>query len=244
MADNDEEYDSFPAANGDAPTFMLDAGSMALVRDTGTANGGSGGSGRRGGGGSRASRSAATTQLASDVGSTVGGQKNPFLKSITFFDPKTYYRRQKESQKEKEEEKKDASEDDGLGVGEVDNVNENDIVDDESDDLTCEVNDLTHWDITLRNPSTQELQRRKGGIMGKLGMKDKKPNLIVEDFEGLVEFSSVLPGDRLVSINKKKIKLEEFSPESAMEYMRQCLDNEGVLNVTTENPEGEFCSVS
>ena len=42
----------------------------------------------------------------------------------------------------------------------------------------------------------------------------------------------------MVSINKKKIKPEEYTAEQAMAYMRQCLEEEGVLFVTTENPLG------
>ena len=194
---------------------MLDPDSLALVReDTNNRVG------NRGGG--NAVRSLATTQLATDVGSTIGPRKYPFLKSITFFDPKKYYK--KAQDEEKEEKDTDSISDD--------------------DDVTVDVNDLTHWDISLINPPINELKQRKKGIFGKLSKvsdsirKSNQPALIVENFDGLVEFSSLEAGDRLVSINKKKIKPEEYTAEQAMAYMRQCLDEEGVLFVTTENPNG------
>ena len=114
----------------------------------------------------------------------------------------------------------------------------------DDDDITIEVNDLTHWDIMLREESPMdELQPRKSGIFGKLSnnlKKNKRPQLVVADYEGLVEFSSLEAGDRLVSINKKKIRPEEYSADEAMAFMRQCLEDDGVLHVTTENPQGEF----
>lgn len=236
--DDDEDYDSFPADDG-PPAFMLDPDSMAIVRDSGRAGGGGGGGRGRSGGGSRASRSAATTQLATDVGSTIGPRKNPFLKSITFFDPKIYCRRKKEQ--DKANVKDDTSAEEGQQVN--DELSDGNIGD---DDLSFEINDLTHWDIMLKDPPTNEArQGRQKGIFGKLGKvgdsfkKTKQPHLIVDNFEGLLEYSSVETGDMLVSINKKKIKPDEYSAEAAMEYMRQCLTNDGVLHITTENPQGE-----
>lgn len=163
---NDEEYDSFPAAAvNDVPTLMFDSDSLAVVNGTRRA-------GRSNGGDrSRASRSAATTQLATDVGSTVGARKNPFLKSITFFDPKIYYRRIKDGENEGED--KNAVLSDGgeavvVAAGSDDNSADNQH--DNDDDMTFEINDLTHWDIILRDPETQEMQssNRKGGIFSKL----------------------------------------------------------------------------
>ena len=236
--DDDEDYDSFPADDG-PPAFMLDPDSMAIVRDSGRAGGGGGGGRGRSGGGSRASRSAATTQLATDVGSTIGPRKNPFLKSITFFDPKIYCRRKKEQ--DKANVKDDTSAEEGQQVN--DELSDGNIGD---DDLSFEINDLTHWDIMLKDPPTNEArQGRQKGIFGKLGKvgdsfkKTKQPHLIVDNFEGLLEYSSVETGDMLVSINKKKIKPDEYSAEAAMEYLSQCLTNDRVLHITTENPQGE-----
>mmetsp|Transcript_11145 Transcript_11145/g.19564 ORF Transcript_11145/g.19564 Transcript_11145/m.19564 type:complete len:267 (+) Transcript_11145:94-894(+) len=218
-SNNDEEYDS----------FLLDPDSLAIVRGSVRAGGGGGY-----GGGSRASRSAATTQLATDVGSTVGPRKNPFLKSITFFAPKIYFRRD-----DNDSEKNDVS-------SEGDQADDYHGNDDDEDDMTFEINDLTHWDIMLKDPTVDESShQRKRGIFSKLGKvgdsfkKSKRPQLIVEDFEGLVEFSSLEAGDRLVSINKKKIRPAEYSADNAMAYMRQCLENDGVLHVTTENSQGQ-----
>ena len=73
--EDEEGEDVFPLENGgsEAPGLLLDPGSLTMVdRDTH----------------SRFARngppSIATTQLASEVGSTVGAQKDAFLKSITF----------------------------------------------------------------------------------------------------------------------------------------------------------------
>jgi len=216
VTNEEEEYDNFPAAGG----FMLDPDSLALVREDTNNRVGS-----RGGGGN-AVRSLATTQLATDVGSTIGPRKYPFLKSITFFDPKKYY---KKAQDEEKEENDTSAEDNNLS----------------DDDVTVDVNDLTHWEISLIDPPINELkQKKKKGIFGKLSKvsdsirKNNQPALIVENFDGLVEFSSLEAGDRLVSINKKKIQPEEYTAEQAMAYMKQCLEEEGVLFVTTENPLG------
>ncbi|KAL9178916.1 hypothetical protein ACHAXT_011889 [Thalassiosira profunda] len=227
--DDDEDYDAFPSGGGDAPAFVLDTSSLAIVSSTRQA--GVEGRGRRAGG---SFRSAATTQLATDVGSTVGARKNPFLKSVTFFDPKVYYRNRRR------EEGGPAQEQD-VASDEEQDANTDGAGSDDDDDLTFEINDLTHWDITLRDPLVDDMQQNKGGILGKLskGFRKAKPQLVVVDYEGIVEFSSVEAGDRLVSINKKKIKPVEYSAAEAMEYMRQCLETDGVLNVTTENPEGK-----
>ena len=61
------------------------------------------------------SRSAVTTQLASDVGSTVGPRTNLFLKSITFFDWKIYYIRHRPL--EKDEKKEDSPSEEDIGEG-------------------------------------------------------------------------------------------------------------------------------
>ena len=228
MASTEEEYDSFPAGT-DPPAILFDQGSLAIVSDTCRA-------GRGASGGSRASRSAATTQLATEVGSTVGPRRNPFLKSITFFDPRVYYRKARE-----ENESCEKGDDDGeVGSGGADGADENDNQNsrEAADDATCEVNDMSHWDIALRDPTAEELSGRRG-IINRL-KKNKGPRLVVSDFEGLVEFSSVQSGDRLVSINKKKITPDDYSADEAMMYMRNCLENDGVLNVTTEDPQGKF----
>ncbi|EJK46766.1 hypothetical protein THAOC_34548 [Thalassiosira oceanica] len=221
-----EEYDSFPAATDDPPAILFDQGSLAIVSDTRRAGRGATS------GGSRASRSAATTQLATEVGSTVVARRNPFLKSITFFDPEVYYRKAREAVDDGEG---------GSGDG-SDGAEENDkrSCDDHEadDDATFEVNDMSHWDITLRDPTAEELLGGRRGVINRL-KKNKGPRLVVEDYEGLVEFSSVQSGDRLVSINKKKIKPEEYSADGAMVYMRSCLEDDGVLNVTTEDPHGQ-----
>lgn len=233
--DAEEDYDVFP--NDDSPRFFVDPESMAML--AADDRGRSSGSGRRfGGGGSRASRSAATTQLATDVGSTIGAVKNPCLKSITFFDPKVYYKARKNKEGVEGEEDVEVS-DDGIGGGDG---NE----DEEDDDVTFEINDLTHWDIKLKDPTVEDNGNRKGGLVRKLSGnlkekmgKSKKPQLVVVDFDGLVEFSSLEPGDKLVAINKRKIEADEFTAEQAYSYMKDCLETEGVLNVTTENPNGD-----
>ena len=212
----EEEYDSFRIDDDVPGGLLVDPETMAVLADPPR---------RPAGGGSRASRSAATTRLATDVGSTVGARKNPFLKSITFFDPKVYYRTGADSNDEGDEEKR---------------TNDDDV----ADDMTFEINDLTHWEIKLKDPPKEDWAKKKGGLVRKLsggltGKSKKKNLLIVEDFDGLVEFSSLEPGDRLVSINKKKIVPEEYSAEEAEAFMQDCLEKQGVLHVTTENPYGD-----
>lgn len=239
-SNHDESYDS----------FVLDPDSLAIVHGSAAASGGRGRGGGGDDGGSRSYRSAATTQLASEVGSTVGLRKDPFLKSVTFFDPKKYYRRQDGGNAAAwpsgDRASLDAAEQEDRDGGPIGGGGE----EEEDDDLTCEINDLTHWDIILKDPQApgeapSVTYRRKSGILGRFAKvgdsfkRSKGPRLIVEDFEGLVEFSSLEAGDCLVSINRKKIKPSEFSAERAMAHMRQCLETEGVLHVTTENPLGK-----
>ena len=268
--ENDEEYDSFLTADGGGGGFIFDSDSLAVVRGTSRATGGRHSHSPQYGASSRASRSAATTQLASDVGSVIGAKKNPFLKSITFFDPKVYYRKTGVTSAAADQTKKDGEEDptgdeiggksstlndNGIDQQTTDNDDndseENNINSHDGDDImTFEINDLTHWEILLTDPPIQEMisyKKKKSKMLGKLlsnkvvkSKKVKRPQLIIGDFEGLVEFSSVQSGDRLVSINKKKIKPEEYSAVEAMVYMRECIVNDGVLHVTTENPQGEF----
>mmetsp|Transcript_37274 Transcript_37274/g.69018 ORF Transcript_37274/g.69018 Transcript_37274/m.69018 type:complete len:251 (+) Transcript_37274:57-809(+) len=237
-SNHDEEYDSFP----------IDPGSLSIVHGSVRAGGGSGRDSYHDGG-SRASRSAATTQLATEVGSEVGLRKDPCIKSITFFRPEIYNRR--EGNSDVDEAKDDASP--SVVGGDRDNGDKGNV-EVEEDELTCEISDLTHWDILLKDPpapgsvSTTTAYRRRSGMLGNLSKvgnnfkRSKAPRLIVEDFEGLVEFSSFEAGDRLVSINKKKIKPAEFSAKDAMAFMRDCLENEGFLHVTTENPLGKYLS--
>mmetsp|Transcript_21961 Transcript_21961/g.34526 ORF Transcript_21961/g.34526 Transcript_21961/m.34526 type:complete len:252 (-) Transcript_21961:672-1427(-) len=238
-SNHDEEYDS----------FLIDPGSLSIVHGSVRAGGGSG-RGRDHDGISRASRSAATTQLATEVGSSVGLRKDPRIKSITFFQPKIFVRR--EGNNEVVEARDDASPNVVGGDRDYNGDQGNGEV--EENALTCEISDLTHWDIILKDPPapgsvpTTTAYRRRGGMLGKLSKvgnnfkRSKAPRLIIEDFEGLVEFSSFEAGDRLVSINKKKIKPAEFSAKDAMALMRECLENEGFLHVTSENPLGEYRS--
>lgn len=209
-----EEYDSF-----DTGVFEFDPASLAHVDATAQAylpsrNRFSG------------ERSAATTQLATDVGSTVLRSRVPFLKSITFFEPKVYYRQVKED-----------------GSNEQDDVmptNE----DDANDDVPDDAYDLSHWDIKLKDPPRDE---KKGGVLrqlsrSKIGTKlklSRSPRLIVQDFDGLLEFSSIQSGDLLLAVNNNKIDPKKYSAEWARGFMDECIENEGVLNLVTENPSGD-----
>ena len=212
-----EAYDSF-----DTGIFQFDPASLAHVDATAQAflpasrNRFSG------------ERSSATTQLASDVGSTVLRSRVPFLKSITFFDPNVYYRRVKEGA---------SNEEDDAASNTEDNTNRND------ESSTGEDN-LTRWDIQLKDPPTDE---KKGGIIRQLSRSkiatklrlSRSPQIVVQNFDGLLEFSSIQSGDLLLAINKKKINPKEYSAEWAREFMDECIENEGVLNVVTENPSGD-----
>ncbi len=114
MSDSDsgEEYDTFHTSDaisggGETSSFLFDSASIAHVTATAEASASqtSQPNQRR----NRftsvgSSRSAATTQLATDVGSTMISSRVPFLKSVTFFDPKIYYRRDREGAVEEESE--------------------------------------------------------------------------------------------------------------------------------------------
>jgi hypothetical protein len=112
------------------------------------------------------------------------------------------------------------------------------------DDDDTGFNNLSHWDIKLKDPPIDEA---KGGLVrqlrrSKLGTKlrlSRSPQLIVQDFNGLLELSSVQSGDFLLSINKKKIEPKDYSAEWARSFMDECIKKEGVLNVVTENPCGD-----
>jgi hypothetical protein len=218
MDGNNEDYDSFDI-NNDA--FHFDG--LAHVDATGQSflpprnNRFSG------------ERSAATTQLATDVGSTVLRARVPFLKSITFFDPKIYYREVKS----------------GTSNDDVDGVSPNgDSSSNRSDGASVTSNDLPQWDIKLKDPPKDETN---GGLLhrisrSKIGAKlrlSKSPRLVVQDFEGIVELSSIQSGDLLLSINKKRMMPNETSAEEARRFMDECIESTGVLNVVTENFSGD-----
>ena len=103
MSDSDsaEEYDTFntndaSASGGGGTSFLFDPASIAHVTATAEAAASPTQQRRRhrfSSAASQGTRSAATTQLATDVGSTVVRSRIPFLKSVTFFDPEIYYRK-------------------------------------------------------------------------------------------------------------------------------------------------------
>ena len=74
---------------------------------------------------------------------------------------------------------------------------------------------------------------------------DKPPRYLVHDYSGLLEYSSIQNGDQLISINKRSIDPRDVTLEEARMYMNECMKKEGVLNVVTENADGEgkilFC---
>src|SRR5210317_216523 len=114
-----EEYDSFDANTIDGGgRFIFDPASIAHVNSTAQASSPQQQQRHRSGGGaSRGSRSAATTQLATDVGSTIVRSKIPFLKSITFFDPEIYYHRKDGDDNDDDND----MEQQGMAVGAPDN---------------------------------------------------------------------------------------------------------------------------
>jgi len=301
--DDNEVYDSFPST-----TMLVDPASLAILDDAENRRTRNNNTNHRNysSSASRTSRSQATTQVATDVGSVVGPKRNAFMKSLTFFDPKVYYKRlaaekttdvasasgnrdgdgvsdrneggldseAKENsglfngdrEKGEEEHYGDAdnapkegvdgrkNDEDSLGSVDHDRVADDDadsVVnnadgDDDSDALTFEVNDLTHWDLTLIDPvdNTQQRNSTSSKLIRKLSNKllnkssANKPALIIDDFEGLIEYSCFSHGDFLVSINNKKIKPSEFTAEKATDYMHSRLQEEGVLHIVAENPSG------
>ena len=247
-----EEYDSFDANNDGG--FLFDPDSIAHVDSTAQASFPQRGrrSHRRGSSGaSRGSRSAATTQLATDVGSTIVRSKIPFLKSITFFDPELYYRKAAENSSSRvasatlhEEEEEVAEENDGESTNnEVDEANHEELVND--DDITVEINNLCDWDIKLAPPPTNSdikksvLRQFKQSKIGSTFKLNKSPRYLIADFTGLMEYSHFQSGDHLLSINKQVIDPREMTAEEARSYMNDCLEKDGVLNVVTENPSGD-----
>lgn len=207
-----EEYDSF-----DVGAFEFDPASIAHVDATGQAflphrNRHSG------------ERSAATTQLATDVGSTVLKSHVPFLKSITFFDPKVYYHRE-------------VKEDDRSNNGDIPPLPNHD------DDGMLGFADLSQWDIQLKDPikngdEKSGLLRQIGNRIGTKLKPSKIPKICVQDFNGLLELSSIQSGDSLVSVNKRAISPKDMNADEARDFMNVCIENDGVLNVVTESFTG------
>ncbi|KAL7467057.1 hypothetical protein ACHAXS_007327 [Conticribra weissflogii] len=270
---DNEEYDSFPST-----TVLVDPASLAILDDAETSNRRTRNNNNtdhrnRSSNASRTSRSQATTQLATEVGSVVGPKKNPFMKSVTFFDPKVYYKKlaaeknaeadnsdgldsngdvENGAEEEEDEAQNDedgidcADHDDDHDVDDADSLANDGAGDDESDALTFEVNDLTHWDLTLIDPvdNTHLQKSSSANLVRKLSNKllnrnsANKPALFIDDFEGLIEYSCFAHGDSLVSINNKKIKPAEFTAEKATDYMHRCLQEEGVLHIIAENTSG------
>mmetsp|Transcript_11144 Transcript_11144/g.18370 ORF Transcript_11144/g.18370 Transcript_11144/m.18370 type:complete len:344 (+) Transcript_11144:139-1170(+) len=248
MSDSDgsnEEYDTFntEANSGNTNTpFLFDPASIAHVSATAEASVAPSASQRlnRNRFSSNGSRSQATTQLASDVGSTMLQSRIPFLKSVTFFDPKIYYRKEVVPVAAEEEENADVDNNDDHPDVDSDNAPAND------DEVTVELNNLQHWDIFLQDPPTnpiatkrslrQKLNQSKLGAVLKL---HKSPHLTITDYEGLFEYSSIQTGDELLSINTHTIDPKLFDAQGARTFMDECIEKEGVLNIVTENPMGE-----
>jgi len=248
MSEEGEEYDTFDAAAADEGSttigrggnnfLLFDSASIAHVNATAAAAAATGTPHRHllsSGGASRGTRSAATTQLATDVGSTIVRSRIPFLKSVTFFDPKIFYR------KEDEEDEMAAKEDEANGTT---------TGEEEVDDITVEINNLHHWDIHLQDPPSDETTMKGGGAIilrqkftqskiGTILKLNKTPRFIVTDFEGLLEYSSFQCGDFLLSINKHIMDPRVTSAQDARDFMYECLEEEGVLNIVTENPHGD-----
>ncbi|KAL7450071.1 hypothetical protein ACHAWC_002062 [Mediolabrus comicus] len=255
-----EEYDSFDVNNnGGGGGFLFDPASIAHVNSTAQAS--SPQQQRRlrsSGGASRGSRSAATTQLATDVGSTIVRSKIPFLKSITFFDPEIYYRR-------KEDDENVDVEQQGVAAGAAENSSvasrEEFSADEDDDDVTVEINNLRDWDIQLADPPTSDIKKKSSSALlhqfkqSKIGSAfklnksprkigsafklNKSPRYLIADFTGLMEYSHFQSGDHLLSINKQIIDPREMTAQEARSYMNDCLEKDGVLNVVTENPNGD-----
>lgn len=236
--ESNEEYDSFDTNNdgsGGIGGFIFDQASIAHVNSTAQASSPQQQRHRhRSAGASRSSqRSAATTQLATDVGSTIVRAKIPFLKSITFFDPQIYYHRNKDENDEDDNVEQQTA-------GRAENSSSGEECSDE-DDITVEINNLRDWDIQLAPPPTQEI-RKKSSVLHqfKSAFKlAKSPRYLIADFMGLMEYSHFQSGDHLLSVNKQVIDPRLMTSQEARSYMNECLKKDGVLNVVTENPNGD-----
>ena len=246
---DDEAYDNFQTNTG-GNSFLFDPASIAHVSATAEATPTHRTRGRRNrplfsSGASRGSRSAATTQLASDVGSTVVRAHIPFLKSFTFFDPKIYCRKAEGDDaggEQVDEIDESANEDSRLNTTNENNNND----DNEEDDITVEVDSLQHWDIQLQDPPPIDPHKKKSLLdklqQSKLGSKlnlHRKPHITITNFDGLLEYSSVQSGDSLLSINQQEIDPELTSAQQARQFMDECIEREGVLNIVTENTSGD-----
>ena len=245
----DEEYDTFDdttdaagaISSSSSNNFLLfDAASIAHVNATASAAASPHSAASRG------TRSAATTQLATDVGSTVVRSRIPFLKSVTFFDPHIYYRKEEAaSAGEEQENGTTGAEAEENGNTEEEIVDVDNYLDD--DDVTVEINNLQHWDIYLQDPPYEERHKKKNILhqkftqskIGTVLKLNKTPHFIVQDFEGLLEYSSFQSGDSLLSINKLVMDPRVTTAQDARNFMNECVEKEGVLNIVTENPNGD-----
>jgi len=246
-----EEYDSFDANNNNdgGGRFLFDPASIAHVNSTAQASSPQQQQRRlrSRGGASRGSRSAATTQLATDVGSTIVRSKIPFLKSITFFDPEIYYQRKDGDDNDDDND----MEQQGVAAGAPDNSSvssSREECSEDDDDITVEINNLRDWDIQLAPPPTSDIKKKSSSALlhqfkqSKIGSAfklNKSPRYLIVDFMGLMEYSHFQSGDHLLSINKQVIDPREMTIEEARSYMNDCLTKDGVLNVVTENPNGD-----
>lgn len=166
---SEEEADLFPSGEDNFPSegggFVLDAQSLAFVgRDTANARSGP--------------PSIATTLLASEVGSTVGEQRDAFLKSFLFY--------------------------------------------------RDEPSPTIEWGIELSEQGSVEKGR---SIFGR-----KKNRIYVKGVSGVLTTSQIQQGDYLKSINNRKIGPSMNGPR-AMERMKECLESDGYLSISTANKE-------
>ena len=60
----------------------------------------------------------------------------------------------------------------------------------------------------------------------------------MESVNGCFAWSKIQEGDNLKTINSKKIG-PSYNAERAVEYMNQCLENDGFLSVSTGDKEGD-----
>ncbi len=275
---------------------------------------------------SRNSRSQETAIIATEVGSVVRPKTNPFMMSLTFFDPKVYYKKLADGKsivgkteanihldpvdedigelvcedvtfynpnayyKMSEREIKRTEFDDGMNtennalvtnvtsesndektaecIGSQDeekngksdighnnyNIqNENDSIVNPSfdDDASFEVNDLGHWELSLMDPidKQQQQQQRKKFTISEISSRffsknDNRPSLLIDDFDGLLKYSSFEHGDKLISVNNIIIDPNKFCSTSAVDYMRHILHESGVLHIIAQNPNGNDTDIN
>lgn len=170
-------------------------------------------------------------------------------KQNTFFDPEIYYRKVEAAGENSPGDATDTGREGEKTIFEEDKKNAtdrqgNDGREEDDDGVTVEIDNLRDWDIQLADPPASDVKRGvlrqfKQSKIGAAFKLNESPRFIVSDFDGLMEYSHMQSGDRLLSINKRTVDPRVTTARAARDCMTECMETEGVLNVVTENPGGD-----